>query len=228
MIMAKNDAKINRFKLRIDEDSMPTPLNRETKVAIYSRVSTNKQTTDNQIERLKAVADARGYVVFDVYSDTASGAKSHRPELDRMLADAKRHQFDRIIATKLDRIARSTINLLNIMEDLGRYGVEVEFIDQPIDTSAASGHLLMVVLGAIAEFERELIRDRVNDGLERARAEGKKMGRKPRHLTPYQREKLLAILEENPDISQRKLAEQFDGISRATLIKLAKEEGLIQ
>lgn len=198
-----------------------------TVVAIYSRVSTNRQTTENQIERLRDFAKTRGMVVFDEYADVASGAKSHRPELDRMMADAKQHKFDKIIATKLDRIARSTINLLNIFQDLKRYGVEIEFLDQPIDSGSASGQLLITVLGAIAEFERELIRDRVIDGQARARNEGKKMGRRPKHLTTYQREKLLAILAENPDISQRRLAEQFDGISRATLIKLAREEGLI-
>lgn len=197
-------------------------------VALYARVSTEEQTVDNQIIRLKEVAEARGYEIFGVYVDTASGANARRPQLDRMLADAKAHRFDRIMSTKLDRLARSVTNLSSIMQSLESWQVSVEFLDQPIDTSTASGKLALTVLGAVAEFERELIRDRTCDGQRRARAEGKRIGRPPRELTAYQKEKIAEILAAEPDISAHRLAQRFDGISPHTLIKLARQEGLIE
>ena len=184
-------------------------------VALYARVSTDGQDTDNQMLRLRDVAEARGYVVYAEYVDVASGACSKRPQLDRMLAAA------------LDRLARSVINLTSIMQDLEEWNVGVEFLDQPIDTTTASGRFTTTILAAVAEFERELICDRTKDGQARARLQGKNIGRPQRQLTDYQREKIRRILEEEPDISNYRLAQQFEGISRNTLIKLAKEEGLL-
>lgn len=103
----------------------------------------------------------------------------------------------------------------------------VEFTGQPIDTSTASGRFTTTILSAVAEFERELISDRTKDGQARARAQGKTIGRNPRKLSEYQKEKIRRILEEDLDISHYRLAQQFEGISRNTLIRLAKEEGLL-
>ena len=194
-------------------------------VALYARVSTDGQDTDNQMLRLRDVAEARGYVVYAEYVDVASGACSKRPQLDRMLAKAGK--FHKIMAVKLDRLARSVINLTSIMQDLEEWNVGVEFLDQPIDTTTASGRFTTTILAAVAEFERELICDRTKDGQARARLQGKNIGRPQRQLTDYQREKIRRILEEEPDISNYRLAQQFEGISRNTLIKLAKEEGLL-
>lgn len=196
-------------------------------VAIYARVSTDDQETDNQVHRLQEVAMARGYVTFSTYIDHASGADAKRPELDRMMKDAKHHCFDRILCTKLDRLARSTINLLNVMQDLKSYRVDVEFLDQPIDTSTAAGQMMLTILGAMAEFERELIRDRTKDGLRRAEAEGRKPGQPKKHLTDYQLRKALIILDQNPNISMLELSKNFKGISRPTLVKCLKEEGIL-
>ena len=196
-------------------------------VALYSRVSTEDQDPDNQMLRLREVAAARGYVVYGEYVDVASGACSKRPQLDRMLSAAKAGKFHKIVAVKLDRLARSVINLTNIMQNLEEWNVGVEFLDQPIDTTTASGRFTTTILAAVAEFERELIRDRTRDGQSRAIVEGKTIGRPARKLTDYQREKILRILEEEPDISNYRLAQKFEGISRNTLIKLAKEEGLL-
>lgn len=198
------------------------------KVGLYARVSTDKQDTDNQMIRLREIAQNRGYEVFDEYVDIASGRNAHRPNLDRMMKDAKSHRFDKILAVRLDRIARSVINLNNLMIDLDNWKVKIEFIDQPIDTSTPAGKMILTILGAMAEFERELIVERTNDGLSRAKKNGKTLGRKSVKLSDYQIEKARTILTENPNISMNELSKQFTGISRNTLKKLLKEEGLIE
>lgn len=198
------------------------------KVGLYARVSTDKQDTDNQMIRLREIAQNRGYEVFDEYVDIASGRNANRPNLDRMMKDAKQHRFDKIIAVKLDRIARSVTNLNNLMNDLYAWNVGIEFIDQPIDTTTPAGKMILTILGAMAEFERELIVERTNDGLKRARKEGKTLGRKNVTLSDYQLEKARSILKDNPNISMNALSKQFTGISRNTLIKCLKEEGLIE
>lgn len=196
-------------------------------VALYARVSTIDQDADNQLLRMREVARSRGYTIYAEYTDVASGACSRRPQLDQMLKAAKAGKVQKIMAIKLDRIARSVINLTTIMQDLEAWGVAVEFLDQPIDTSSPSGKLTTTILAAMAEFERELISDRTRDGLARAKSQGKCAGRPERKLSDYQREKIIRILAEEPDITPYRLAQHFDGISRNTLIKLAREEGLI-
>lgn len=197
------------------------------RIAIYARVSTPEQNPENQILRLSEVAKGRGYEVIGEYVDIASGANQKRPQLDRMLEDARHGLFDGIIVTKIDRLARSITNLLAIMEDLESYGVVVEFIDQPINTGTASGRMVLIIIGALAEFEKELIHDRTMDGLARAKAEGRKGGRPARKLTPYQIDKAKSILAVNPQITITQLAKHFNGISRQTLVKLLRAEGII-
>ena len=196
------------------------------KVALYARVSTRDQTEDNQLIRLRQVATARGYEIVGEYADCASGADAKRPALDRMRRDAKAGKFTRLMATKLDRLARSTGNLADLVADLDRWNVGLELLDQPIDTTTPTGRLTTVILGAVAEFERELIRDRTRDGLARAKAQGKTLGRPKRQLTPYQRAKLRAILADDPDISIRALSDRMEGISRTRLGELIREEGI--
>lgn len=195
----------------------------KTKVALYARVSTREQETDNQLSRLRKLAEVRDYDVIGEYVDVASGADQNRPRLNTMLDTAKKGGINKIIATKLDRLARSVINLSEIAHDLKGWGVDLEFIDQPIDTGTPSGRLTYVILSAVAEFERELISDRTKDGLARARAEGKIIGRPKKQLSEYQENKLRAILKENPDISMRALSAQFEGISRTRLSEIVKE-----
>lgn len=197
------------------------------RAAIYSRVSTSDQDNDNQLIRLRAWAEASGWEVYGEYVDVASGADQHRPALDRMLADAKARRVDVVLAVKIDRLARSVVNLQKVMERLDSYGVAVRMLDQDIDTSSAQGRLMFTLLGAFAEFERELIRERTRDGLARARAQGRTLGRPRRELSPYQINKAREIIAENPDISPTALAEQFAGISPKTLIRLLREAGII-
>lgn len=194
-----------------------------TKVALYARVSTREQTNDNQLSRLHQIATVRDYDVIGEFVDCASGADQSRPQLNAMLKSAKNGDITKILAVRLDRLARSVVNLSELVGNLDSWGVGLEIIDQPIDTSTASGRLTYVILSAVAEFERELIRDRTRDGLARARAEGKVIGRPQKQLSEYQHEKLRAILADNPNISMRALAEHFNGISRTRLTEIVKE-----
>ncbi len=200
-----------------------------SKVALYARVSKddNIQTNENQLIRLREAAAARSHEVVAEYTDRRSGADPNRPGLDAMMADARRGHYDLIMIVRLDRIARSMVNLAALIEDLNAANVGITCLDQAIDTSTASGRLVTQVLGAVAEFERELIRDRTNDGLRRARAEGKTLGRPASQLTPYQIDKARRILESTPGISKNKLAAEFEGVSRNTLIKQLREAGIL-
>lgn len=197
------------------------------KVALYSRVSTIEQEPDNQLFRLRAWAEASGWEVASEYVDVASGADPHRPAMGRMLADAKAHAFDAVLAVKIDRLARSMTNLLNVMQRLDSYGVAVRMLDQDIDTTSAQGRLLLIMLAAFAEFKRELIRERTRDGLARARAQGHMSGRPRRELTAYQLQKARDLVAADPNISPTALASHFAGISRKTAVRLFIEAGII-
>lgn len=167
------------------------------KVALYARVSTDDkgQDPESQLFKLRRMAEARGYEIVGQYVDHKSGKDANRPEFQRLLKDARAHQFDIIMITKLDRMMRSVKNLLSVLEDLERWKIALECVDQPIETGSAMGKMMLTILGAVAEFERELIRERVKDGIARSRKEGTAHGR-PRlsdaELTPkaaYMRKK---------------------------------------
>jgi DNA invertase Pin-like site-specific DNA recombinase len=121
----------------------------------------------------------RQYEVVSKFVDKASGADARRPALDQMLRAAKAHRFSLILVTKVDRIARSVPNLYAMLTDLESRGVKFECSDQDISTNSPTGKLLLAILAGVAEFERELIVDRTKAGLARARAQGKRLGRRP-------------------------------------------------
>jgi DNA invertase Pin-like site-specific DNA recombinase len=148
------------------------------KVALYARVSKSDESQDpeNQLIRLRAYAKERGWETFDFYIDKCSGADDHRPDLDRMVADAMRRRFGLVLTVKVDRVARSTINLYGLLSKLEGRGVKFECTDQDISTNTPTGKLLLAVLAGVAEFERDLIRERTKAGLARARAQGKQLG----------------------------------------------------
>src|SRR3954468_10365684 len=137
------------------------------RVALYLRVSTNEQTTENQRRELEQVAERRGWTVAAVYEDAAiSGSKGRdkRPGLDRMLKDAGRRRFDVVMAWAIDRVGRSLIDLLGTIQHLEAVGVDLYLDQQQIDTTTPSGRLLFQVTGAFGEFERSMIRERINAG----------------------------------------------------------------
>ena len=150
------------------------------RAAIYVRVSTDKQTVENQVRELKQIAGRRGWQVVEEYHDAGiSGAKGRdgRPGLDQMLKDASRRKFDVIMAWAIDRLGRSLIDLLGTIQTLEACGVDLYLDQQSIDTTTPAGKLMFQVCGAFAEFERSMIRQRVNAGLKRAVEAGKQLGR---------------------------------------------------
>lgn len=155
---------------------------RRKKVAVYLRVSTDSQTAENQRLELEQVAKAAGWEVVEVYEDHAiSGAKGRdqRPALDKLLKDASRRRFNMIAAWSLDRLGRSMQHLVALLGDMQALGIDLYLHQQALDTSTPMGRCVFHVAGAFAEFEREMIRERVNTGLKRAKAKGIKLGRKP-------------------------------------------------
>ncbi|MBV9826128.1 MAG: recombinase family protein [Alphaproteobacteria bacterium] len=151
------------------------------RVALYVRVSTaDRQSTENQVAALRGIAERRGWEIVELYNEKGvSGAKGRekRPELDRLLKDASRRRFDIVMAWAIDRVGRSLIDLLGTIAHFEATGVDLYLDQQNIDTTTPAGRLLFQITGAFAEFERAMIRARVNAGLERARLEGKRLGR---------------------------------------------------
>jgi DNA invertase Pin-like site-specific DNA recombinase len=150
------------------------------RAALYLRVSTTGQTVENQRIELQSVAERRGWSVVEIYQDNGiSGAKGRdqRPGLDQLLKDANRRKFDVVMAWAMDRMGRSLSDVLSTIEHLQATGVDLYLDQQNIDTTTPAGKLLFQVTGAFAEFERSMIRQRVNAGLARARAQGKRLGR---------------------------------------------------
>ena len=149
-------------------------------VAIYSRVSTDRQTTENQERELQAVADRMGWRIVEVYRDEGiSGAKGRkdRPALDALCKDAARRRFDLIMAWSVDRLGRSLQDLVAFLSDVHGYGVDLFLHQQGVDTTTPSGKALFQMMGVFSEFERAMIRERVLSGLARAKADGKALGR---------------------------------------------------
>src|ERR1700694_3284915 len=151
------------------------------RVAIYLRVSTSKQDTDNQRRELEAVAERSGWKVVKVYEDAGiSGAKGRdqRPGLDAMMRAVNAKEFDMVASWSVDRLRRSLTDLLSILQGLHEKGVGLFLHQQGLDTSTTAGKAMFQMLGVFAEFERGIIRERVNAGLARARANGTKLGRR--------------------------------------------------
>jgi DNA invertase Pin-like site-specific DNA recombinase len=153
----------------------------------YGRVSTDGQSLTAQMAELKAASCVK------IFQEKASGARSDRKQLSRLIAGLDRG--DVLVVTRLDRLARSTRDLLNLLDAIARKGAGFKSLrDTWADTTTAHGRLMLTVLGGLAEFERELIRTRTGEGRQRAKARGVVMGRRPK-LTPYQRREALARRE---------------------------------
>lgn len=153
-----------------------------TRAAMYLRVSTDGQTTENQRLALAAVADRRGWQLARVFEDQGvSGAqgRDQRPGFDAMLKDARRRRFDVLMFWSVDRLGRSTATVTAALEELDRAGVAIYADKEAMDTSTAHGRAMLQMAAVFAELERGMIRERVKAGLARARANGKRLGRKP-------------------------------------------------
>src|SRR5579862_6267713 len=150
------------------------------RVALYARVSTSNghQDPEMQLRELREYCVRRGWLVAGEYVDRGiSGTKERRPELDRLLADCRRRLVDAVVVYRYDRFARSLRQLVNALEEFRSLGIGFISLHEGVDTSTPNGRLIFGIFASIAEFERELIRDRVRSGIASARAKGKRLGR---------------------------------------------------
>lgn len=158
------------------------------KAALYLRVSTGDQTIENQRIELERVAAARGWTIADVFQDVGiSGSKGriHRPGFDELYTATTGSKYDVVMAWAVDRISRSLHDLIEFMNHLNACGVHLYLHQQALDTTTPSGKLMFHLTGAFAEYEREIIRERIRVGIARAKAEGVKFGRTPTATTEY-------------------------------------------
>jgi len=191
------------------------------KAAIYVRVSTDRQTVENQLSELRQIAERRGWEVVEEYRDAGiSGAKGRdsRPGLDQMLNDASKRRFDIVMAWAIDRLGRSLIDLLGTIQTLEACGVDLYLDQQAIDTTTPAGKLMYQVCGAFGEFERSMIRQRVNAGLKRAVEAGKTLGR-PR-VSPAVEKRVQTQLRAGKGIL--KVAREI-GVGTGTVMRIKQE-----
>ena len=145
--------------------------------ALYLRVSTLDQHPETQLYDLQQMANQRGYEIVASYEDRISGARARRPGLEQMLFDAKRSRFEVVMVWAFDRLARSVRHFLEVLDELNRLNIEFISFRENIDTGGPLGRAIVVIIGAIAELERNLIVERVRAGMRRARLEGRRIGR---------------------------------------------------
>src|SRR5438034_3693643 len=183
------------------------------RAALYMRVSTkgHGQTTETQAVALREYASHRGCEIVEEYPDTGiSGSKDSRPALDRLMKDARARHFDVVIVARFDRFARSVSHLLRALDEFNHLGIDFVSLSESIDTSTPMGKMIFTVLGAVAELERNLIKERVHMGISRARKEGKQLGR-PKRI--FDREKARTMLQ---SMSIREVSRQL-GVSRGVV-----------
>src|SRR5580658_4152202 len=152
------------------------------RAAVYARVSTSNHGQDPglQLREFSDYAERRGWTVAGEYVDVGiSGAKDRRPELDRLMADARRRRFEAVVVYRYDRFARSLRHLVNALEEFRALGIQFVSLHEGVDTSTPNGRLIFGIFASIAEFERELIRERVRSGIANRKAKGLRVGRKP-------------------------------------------------
>ena len=153
------------------------------KIAIYCRVSTEEQNADKQEDICKQYCKANNFEIYKVYKDVISGTKSLRPEFNKLLDGMRQYKFNCIMVTKLDRIGRSLQHLLSMFDEFHRKRVHFIATSQNIDTTTAAGKLQLQILGAFAEFERNMISERTKEGLRKSIGVGKRgKDKKPRKL----------------------------------------------
>ena len=187
------------------------------KAVLYLRVSTLDQHPETQLHDLKQLAAQRGLEIVKVYEDKITGARASRPGLDQLMADARQGKFNVLLVWACDRLARSVTHFLQVLDELGHRNIEFISFREQIDTAGALGRAILVIVGAVAELERSLIKERVKAGLRRARLEGRHIGR------PKLQIDRVAILQDRAQgMSLNELARKHQ-VSKATIHKLLKE-----
>ena len=198
-------------KAEINESKLP-----KKRAVLYARVSTGDQHPETQLLDLRQMAKQRGYEIVQEYVDTISGSKAKRPGLDRLLADARR----RVLVAAFDRMARSTRHFLELLDELNHLGIEFVSFRENIDTGGPLGRAIVVIVGAIAELERNLIVERVKAGMRRAKLEGRRIGRAPLDV-----DREAVVRDRQSGMSLRQVALRH-GISRASVCRLVKQSGV--
>jgi len=191
------------------------------RVALYVRVSTVDQHPETQLHDLRQFASQRGLQIVGEYVDHGfCGARARRPELDRMMDDARRHKFDVVLVWACDRLARSTKHLLQTIDELNGMGIQFLSQREAIDTEGPLGRAIIVIVSAMAELERCIIIERVRAGMRRARLEGRQIGRA---RLDVDREQI--VIDRRSGMSLTQVASKH-GISRASVCRLMKESAL--
>jgi DNA invertase Pin-like site-specific DNA recombinase len=186
--------------------------------AIYARVSTADQHLETQLHDLRKLAANRGFEVSREYCDRGiSGSKARRPALDSMMADGRRGEFSVVLVAAFDRIARSTKNFLEIVDELNELGIEFVSAREAIDTSGPMGRMFITLVGSIAELERSLIVERIKAGMRRARMEGQKLGRAPLNVDHD-----ALVRDRLAGMSLTSVAKKY-GVSRASVVRFVRE-----
>ena len=176
-------------------------------VAIYARVSTDKQKVDMQLRELRDFVKRSGWNIFNEYIDQGyTGANTKRPAFTEMMKAAKKRRFDILLVWKLDRLSRSLKDLINTLDELGALGIHFISYDNNLDTTTPTGKLVFQIIGAVAEFEKDIIRERVKAGLENARQNGKRLGRPSINNELFQK----ALLLRKQGLSFRTIEKQLN------------------
>ena len=179
------------------------------RVAIYARVSTEKQTCENQLTELRSLAERMGYIIVQEFIDEGiSGVKASRPALDLMMKMATQRKFDMVMCWSIDRLGRSLQNLIELLNQLESVRIDLFFHQQAIDTSTPMGKMMFSILGALGAYERELIRERVIAGLITAKSKGIKLGR-PTKMNDGMRSAIKLLREKGMGIKQ--IAKELQG-----------------
>ena len=179
------------------------------RVGFYLRVSTGSQTVENQRLELAKVADQRGWTVVEIYSDNGvSGAKGRdkRPAFDRLCKDAIAGKLDMVAAWSVDRLGRSVLHLSQFVNDMQAAGVGLYLHTQGIDSSTPTGRAMLGMCGVFAELEREIIKERIHAGLNRARSNGKTLGRK--RVSERTEQQIRKLRADNPGMGIIKIADK--------------------
>jgi DNA invertase Pin-like site-specific DNA recombinase len=188
------------------------------KAAIYVRVSTPDQHVESQLYDLRELAAQRGFEVVHEYEDRGvCGQKARRPGLDALMADARKKKFSVVLVAAFDRIARSTRNFLQIVDELDGLGIEFVSRREGVATGDGVGRLFMTIISAIAELERSLVVERVKSGMRRARLEGRQIGRSRLDVDRQQ-----VLIDRRSGMSLTQVAKKH-AISRASVCRLMKE-----
>ncbi len=191
-------------------------------VSIYARVSTDRQAVDMQLVELREYVNRSGWTIHHEYIDQGfSGSNTKRPAFTEMMAEARKKKFDILLVWKLDRLGRSLKDLINTLDELGVLGIDFISYENQLDTSTPTGKLVFHVIGAVAEFEKDIIGERVKAGLENAKRKGKRLGRPPVPDDVFEKAKTLR----KEGLSYRKIGKRL-GVDEGTIRKRMKEKQL--